>query len=314
MYEFILAEIDFFSRGVNFLRRSILTSSRRYRNALTFSETAKFRRSFGLSRDNRKFTESILILLGFLMNEDQTTEVSESEASVSVPETEISAIVSEMGELPATDEEAITEFTATMAVESKKDKFGTVFDPEIHRVENGEPVLTAKGRFSKIRGRKKKTLNLPAGETGNVVLPENDNTASAIMFTDMYVGAGAAIFGSDFIPEGYSSSQERKSQNLYDLMVDSFRKVLDKYGVVEVHPVMQLLTVLGMHTASVVKQPEAKPKAAALTAYLKSKFGGIISRFTNRKRTKNAHVDTRTDKHGKNNTGTETSDGATENK
>lgn len=97
---------------------------------------------------------------------------------------------------------------------NKTDSAGTVFDRDIHKVdESDNPVIGKKGTFLKKRGAKKSTLNIPKNDEPSIGQNENACSVAGKAAANLVIMLGVVIGGQDFEPivDEKSGTDEKKN-------------------------------------------------------------------------------------------------------
>lgn len=188
------------------------------------------------------------------------------------------------------------------ALSKIKDRFGTVFDPDIHRTNpDGSPMIAKKtGRFALRPGRKQGPPSvsqlggiskLPEGTPHNYPAeePTPDYAMMGAEAAQLTILTGVVIGGAEF-----ANGRNQYVGGLEDqkYLADAYAKFFEARKVKAVPPGLQVVAAISLYIAPRLQMPETKSRLHKIGEWSAKKFGAFVGWFKFKKRAvKNAQPD-----------------------
>ena len=157
---------------------------------------------------------------------------------------------------------------ATENASEMRDSSGNKFDPEIHRVgEDGQPVLTPTGRFSKAKGKGRKASPKLGGLPAEVKPdPEAQTRAQAraagITLANMGLAIAQGLGGEEFKP----SEEERV------MLEAGTADYCEAKGVSDLPPGLALASIWGAYLLPKFAKPKTRSRLGAFWEKIKARI------------------------------------------
>jgi len=167
----------------------------------------------------------------------------------------------------------------------KKDVTGTKFDPEIHATDprDGKPVLTAKNKFRKRSGPKKKDGPDPGPDLkGGISNPDNWGWLST---TALITGLCNAFDPTEFLPDMDKKYGPNHNFTEFEDLVFSFDEYFNSKEIEAPTPGWKLIGKVGQYIHKRVYMPKTQAKLAGYWTGARERVGKFKEKRSESKET-----------------------------
>jgi len=164
---------------------------------------------------------------------------------------------------------------ASVAASDVKDSEGAVFNSELHAVnKDGEPSLTATGKFRKKRGASKVAItNTALAEQQKLEKDRIAARAAGQLAADMLIGSSVTLLGDEWVPIGSKGTQEPIQFDEHSNLRRAFADYFEAKNISDFPPgIMLSIAVTSYAMPRLVAGKETKTRLAKMKIWIAERY------------------------------------------